>query len=138
LIGNRGLKTKRNSNRVSTTQNERTINDACIFLRISKRIEEIAEKKAEGRGRGRDLKRRRGQQCTHDGCGYELVVGDALREEGDSDFDFRIGLCLSAEYIWGRKTDRELQDNAGKTTLLYRLKVCHLQFLEILGKDGEE
>lgn len=84
------------------------------------------------------MKRRRGQQCTHDGCGYELVVGVALCEEGDSDFDFRIGLCLSAVDIWEQKTDRELQDNAGKTTLLYRLKVCHFQFPEIWGMMEEE
>jgi hypothetical protein len=84
------------------------------------------------------LKRRRGQQCIHDGCEYELVVGDALCEEGDSDFDFRIGLCLSAVNIWGEMTNRELQDNAGKTTLLYRLKVCHFQFPEIWGMMEEE
>lgn len=67
-----------------------------------------------------------------DGCQRIVAIWGTVVKEGDKDIDSRSGMmlpCTSFDF-WGegsRLTSGELQDNAGKTTLLYRLKVCRRQ-----------
>jgi hypothetical protein len=52
-------------------------------------------------------------------------------EEGDSDIDLGIGMRDSPELLISELI-RGVQDNAGKTTLLYRLKVRPLVYHNII------
>jgi hypothetical protein len=50
-------------------------------------------------------------------------VGVIVLEEGDQDIDLRTGISSSFPLKESLLIMVDLQDNAGKTTLLYRLKV---------------
>ena len=49
-----------------------------------------------------------------------------MGEEGDKNLDPRSGMEPWLLVTWEAHVLNDLQDNAGKTTLLYRLKVCPL------------